>query len=338
MPPPPPSNSSLGPYSTFDPSVSIIILVLVSGFVFITLFSIYVHHCSDTMITVPTPARGHSVKHGLDPAVIRTFPTFIYSAVKDLKLGKGSLECAVCLSEFEDDETLRLIPKCDHVFHPDCIDLWLASHATCPVCRANLAAEHKEEARSSNSNNELNSNQNQNQNQNSNENNSVSEIVIDVNDGLRRSNQMQLGEIGRRNDVVSLRFPRSHSTGHSLVQAGVNVERYTLRLPDEIRKQIIISNGLGREGSSGKGSCRSGGDGSSRGKRYADRLGGWSDRWIFSRSPPFVSMTGSVNYLKFEREGSSNSSGKNLLPPLNCLNVKVDPGEESSSTPSKRRV
>ena len=47
----------------------------------------------------------------------------------------------MCLNEFEDDERLRLIPKCDHVFHPECIDAWLASHTTCPVCRANLVPE-----------------------------------------------------------------------------------------------------------------------------------------------------------------------------------------------------
>ncbi|CAN1345765.1 Putative RING-H2 finger protein ATL36 [Linum perenne] len=63
---------------------------------------------------------------------------FLYSSVKGLKIGKGGLECAVCISEFEDAETLRLIPACSHVFHIDCIDSWLVSHVTCPVCRADL--------------------------------------------------------------------------------------------------------------------------------------------------------------------------------------------------------
>ncbi|KAJ4889640.1 E3 ubiquitin-protein ligase ATL15 [Raphanus sativus] len=75
---------------------------------------------------------------GLDASVIETFPTFRYSAVKTLRIGKAVLECPVCLNGFEVDETLRLIPQCCHVFHTGCIDAWLRSHVTCPLCRANL--------------------------------------------------------------------------------------------------------------------------------------------------------------------------------------------------------
>lgn len=84
-----------------------------------------------------TPERNR--KKGVDPAVIDTFPTLVYSDIKAHKVGKGALECAVCLSEFEDDELLRLLPKCDHVYHPECIDEWLQNHVTCPVCRVNLS-------------------------------------------------------------------------------------------------------------------------------------------------------------------------------------------------------
>ncbi|CAA7027245.1 unnamed protein product [Microthlaspi erraticum] len=79
-----------------------------------------------------TPSRG------IDASVIETFPTFRYSAVTTLKIGKEVLGCSVCLNDFEDDETLRLIPQCCHVFHPGCIDGWLVSQDTCPLCRANL--------------------------------------------------------------------------------------------------------------------------------------------------------------------------------------------------------
>ncbi|XP_044432476.1 E3 ubiquitin-protein ligase ATL6-like [Triticum aestivum] len=48
------------------------------------------------------------------------------------------LECAVCLLEFGDDDSLRLLPACPHAFHPECIGLWLAKHVTCPLCRASV--------------------------------------------------------------------------------------------------------------------------------------------------------------------------------------------------------
>ncbi|KAH7672723.1 E3 ubiquitin-protein ligase RNF38/44 protein [Dioscorea alata] len=43
--------------------------------------------------------------------------------------------CAVCLSEFKDGEAVRLLPECKHCFHVACIDLWLQSHYSCPMCR-----------------------------------------------------------------------------------------------------------------------------------------------------------------------------------------------------------
>ena len=76
----------------------------------------------------------------LDPAVLASFPTMRYAEAKELRVGgkDAALECAVCLSEFEGDEELRLLPPCSHAFHTDCIGEWLAGHVTCPVCRCNL--------------------------------------------------------------------------------------------------------------------------------------------------------------------------------------------------------
>ncbi|KAL7131598.1 hypothetical protein ABFS83_12G014500 [Erythranthe nasuta] len=57
----------------------------------------------------------------------------------DYKKGGGLIEgvdCSVCLNEFQENETLRLLPKCSHAFHVPCIDTWLTSHKNCPVCRA----------------------------------------------------------------------------------------------------------------------------------------------------------------------------------------------------------
>lgn len=76
---------------------------------------------------------------GLHPAIIETFPVIPYKSIKRLKNVKGQHGCAVCLSEFENQDTLRMLPGCCHVFHPDCIDAWLVSNATCPICRSDLS-------------------------------------------------------------------------------------------------------------------------------------------------------------------------------------------------------
>ncbi|OWM70064.1 RING-H2 finger protein ATL52-like [Punica granatum] len=47
--------------------------------------------------------------------------------------------CSICLCEFEEGEELRTLPECAHPFHAPCIDMWLYSHASCPMCRADAS-------------------------------------------------------------------------------------------------------------------------------------------------------------------------------------------------------
>ncbi|GFN79938.1 RING finger protein 38 [Plakobranchus ocellatus] len=42
--------------------------------------------------------------------------------------------CVVCMCEFEDRQLLRSLP-CFHQFHVECVDEWLETNRTCPVCR-----------------------------------------------------------------------------------------------------------------------------------------------------------------------------------------------------------
>lgn len=51
--------------------------------------------------------------------------------------------CAVCLGDYQAEDKLQQIPACGHSFHMDCIDHWLATHTTCPLCRLSLLASSK---------------------------------------------------------------------------------------------------------------------------------------------------------------------------------------------------
>lgn len=72
---------------------------------------------------------------GLERAVVEALPSFEYDGVRE------GLECAVCLEEFEKGERGRTLPKCGHIFHLDCVDMWLHSHSTCPLCRMSVSDE-----------------------------------------------------------------------------------------------------------------------------------------------------------------------------------------------------
>ncbi|CAL9223504.1 unnamed protein product [Arabidopsis halleri] len=73
---------------------------------------------------------------GVDQSLVDTLPVFHYKSIIGLKI--SPFDCPVCLCEFETEDKLRLLPKCSHAFHVECIDTWLLSHSTCPLCRSNL--------------------------------------------------------------------------------------------------------------------------------------------------------------------------------------------------------
>lgn len=54
--------------------------------------------------------------------------------VKENEASKATgTECAICLTSFDKDEEVRLLP-CHHHFHPACIDPWLLNvSGTCPI-------------------------------------------------------------------------------------------------------------------------------------------------------------------------------------------------------------
>lgn len=250
---------------------------------------------------------------GVSPEMIGAFPTMTYGEAKALREGSDELECAVCISEFEEKEVLRLLPGCCHVFHRECIDAWLADHVTCPVCRADLVAAAAGDLIG--------------EDHNSPPSVAASTIIsapdlpaddeIDVEAAPTESDPVaapaDLSRIESEERDLSTRpttLPRSLSSGNSRGRSEPNpsVDRYTLRLPEHVRRQIFAAASFPRSAScavvfptAGTSSSRQGGI--SRWMLSVRR--GWSERW----SPSFLRPL-STAFPPWKRSDSGESSSK----------------------------
>ncbi|KAG2712500.1 hypothetical protein I3760_04G129400 [Carya illinoinensis] len=88
-------------------------------------------------------------RRGLDPEVIASLPVFVFNQrdVEMIDASSTATECTVCLSTLESEDMARLLPNCKHIFHAECIDKWLSSHSTCPICRCEAMPEVHPESR-----------------------------------------------------------------------------------------------------------------------------------------------------------------------------------------------
>ncbi|XP_068327991.1 RING-H2 finger protein ATL43-like [Pyrus communis] len=146
-PPHPPQLNNAGPTrsSSFRPSIAIIVGVLTTVFSVFFLILLYAKHCKGSALVVvgansnsgpsgPSPRKNS----GIDRSIVESLPVFRFGSLRGHKDG---LECAVCLTRFDQTEVLRLLPKCKHAFHVECVDTWLDAHSTCPLCRYRVDPE-----------------------------------------------------------------------------------------------------------------------------------------------------------------------------------------------------
>ncbi|KZV48797.1 RING/U-box superfamily protein [Dorcoceras hygrometricum] len=152
FPPPPPSDDDSG--SSFSPLIIAVIGVLATGLLLVSYYIILSRYCKrrddHSIVVGPDEIRGEAGNdpgqvppNGLDESLIKNITVFKYQK------SDGSVEvsdCAVCLSEFQENESLRLLPKCSHAFHLPCIDTWLKSHSNCPLCRTGVVVVAPPEA------------------------------------------------------------------------------------------------------------------------------------------------------------------------------------------------
>lgn len=53
---------------------------------------------------------------------------------------KDKLECRICMTEFEENDELRML-TCMHHFHKVCIDKWFDTSTKCPLCNTQQEIE-----------------------------------------------------------------------------------------------------------------------------------------------------------------------------------------------------
>ncbi|CAK9202594.1 unnamed protein product [Sphagnum troendelagicum] len=84
---------------------------------------------------------------GLEKDQIQALPVITFGTVKFPVEGYGSIDdCVVCLSDYQKGEQVRLLPLCKHYFHVACIDTWLSTHISCPVCRHSVLQQQQSPA------------------------------------------------------------------------------------------------------------------------------------------------------------------------------------------------
>ncbi|XP_029198272.1 E3 ubiquitin-protein ligase ZNRF3-like [Acropora muricata] len=53
------------------------------------------------------------------------------------QLESTNAKCVICLEKFKNGQDVRIVP-CQHEFHKECVDPWLLSNYTCPLCMLNI--------------------------------------------------------------------------------------------------------------------------------------------------------------------------------------------------------
>nr|KYP60700.1 RING-H2 finger protein ATL2I [Cajanus cajan] len=86
-------------------------------------------HSNHITITVEPP------EPGLDESV-QSYPSLQFSKGKRCSSTSScSSSCSICLMDYKECDSLRVLPGCGHFFHVKCVDPWLRINLTCPVCR-----------------------------------------------------------------------------------------------------------------------------------------------------------------------------------------------------------
>lgn len=52
----------------------------------------------------------------------------------DILMDLKELQCSICIEHYKNDEIVNCL-ECKHIYHQECIKLWLENNNSCPICR-----------------------------------------------------------------------------------------------------------------------------------------------------------------------------------------------------------
>ncbi|KAL6843671.1 hypothetical protein ACP4OV_026242 [Aristida adscensionis] len=150
-----------GPDAPTDRDVIIILAALLCALISVLAIGLVARWfvCCGHRESAAERAEAAAANRGVKKSVLRAIPTVAYAAPAPAPAagaagdgeGEGGgkaageaaapAECAICLAEFEDGDTMRVLPQCAHGFHAACIDRWLRGHSSCPSCRRIIVVE-----------------------------------------------------------------------------------------------------------------------------------------------------------------------------------------------------
>ncbi|CAN0841223.1 Brassinosteroid-responsive RING protein 1 [Linum grandiflorum] len=84
---------------------------------------------------------------GLERSMSAVLIREILPVVKFSELVDPPESCAVCLYDFEEEDEIRNLANCRHVFHRSCLDRWMGyDRRTCPLCRTAVIPDDVQES------------------------------------------------------------------------------------------------------------------------------------------------------------------------------------------------
>ncbi|KAL0309218.1 UNVERIFIED_CONTAM: E3 ubiquitin-protein ligase [Sesamum radiatum] len=138
-------SASLSSWSTLqEPDLEQMMCISVGFLLVLAIICLFLRYVSWYPPSPPMPPDWHTSAGTTRPVKAREFDRDLEAAaripVTVLGLSDSSGEiCAICLGEFVCGEAVKILPRCKHMFHEDCIDAWLPIRSlNCPVCRERI--------------------------------------------------------------------------------------------------------------------------------------------------------------------------------------------------------